>query len=161
MLTTLALRFGVLALGLVFGAMAVHSWLAGRPPAWSFAGPRTTTEVLETSVHSERIGRGSLRHHAVVQVAWPPSSQPLASLHTRFSAYRQAEAAALVAAYTPGQRIVVRVVDGLPHADHHDRFQLLHAVAMSLLSLFATALGALLFVAGRPPAAGPREVRTP
>lgn len=146
---TLALRFGVLLLGIGLGAAAVYSWQSGSPPAWSFAAKRADTVVQTSQVRSEIIGNGTERHHPVVTVNWPPGSaatQELASLRPVFSAYRRDEAEAVVAAHPPGRRLAVRVLDGLPHADRHDRFQLFHAVLMSLMSLIVTALGALFFV---------------
>lgn len=149
MLITLALRVGVLLLGIGLGVIAAASWQSGSPPAWSFAATRAETVVRTSQVRNEIIGNGTTRHHPVVMVSWPPGSdtqQELASLRSVMTAYRRDEAEAVVAAHPPGRRLLVRVLDGRPHADRHDRFQLFHAAFMSVMSLIITALGALFFV---------------
>lgn len=146
---TLGLRFGVLLAGLGFAWIAVNSWQAGSPAAGSLFSPRAETVVRSAHIETTRIGNGTYRHHVHVDVAWPADqaeSRPLASLHPTFFDYSREAAQAILATYPVDSRQTVRVIDGLPHANRNDRFQLFHAIFMSLMSLVTTLLG-LLFLA--------------
>lgn len=130
-------RYGLLALGLLFAAMAQASWMAGSPPNWSLFAPRDVAEVVSAGVASGRAGNGSLRHWPDVEIRWPAGTgetMPLEGLQPSFFAYGPSEAERLASAYPVGLLVPVRILDGRPMADRIDLLGLAHALFMSVFA---------------------------
>ncbi|OJW63027.1 MAG: hypothetical protein BGO57_08880 [Sphingomonadales bacterium 63-6] len=140
-LASLAGRLGILCIGLFCLQAAYFAWTTGDPPPASLFGPRAVASVVEAKVISGR-QNGSLRHTPLIRLAWPSEPTKLRGLQGSFYNYRLESAEAAIRNYRAGDRITVRVVDGLPYADRNDWFRLGSAVWMSLFA------GAILGVGG-------------
>lgn len=147
---TLALRFGLLAMGCLAAALAWQSWTFGDPPTWTVVLPTTPALVLESRTETYRIGNGTLRTTPVVVVAWPGSADGRAALKgliPPFFAYGETAAAAIATDYRPGETAPVKTYAGAPYAAAWDWFGLLHAGFLTLLALPLLALGTFMAIA--------------
>lgn len=144
------LRFVGLAVAVVFGAIAFQSWTFGEPPPWSIVAERVEARVVEARVNSSRIGNGTIRHTPVVMIDLGAEPVALEGLEPAFFDHHQGNAEAIVANFTPGDAISVRVVNGIAMADRQDLFQTAHASFMTLMTLVVGLIGLVMFVAFSP-----------
>lgn len=156
---TIALRFAGLAAAIALGLAAFSSWNTGAPPAWSFVAEKAQARVIESRVESGLISNGTMRHTPVVTVDHGAGPIALKGLEPSFFNHRQDGAAAIVADYTPGASVSVRMIDGVAMADRQDLFQTAHAAAMTLMALVVGVIGLVMFVAFSPEKPARREER--
>lgn len=148
----LAIRFGVLTLGLGFAWLALVSWRSGDPPSWTVFKPSESAVVIDSTVETGLISNGTHRSLPVVTVEWPQGSGAavaLEGLTPSFYAYRRAEADEIIARYRPGEPTSVRPHEGRLFANRIDLFGILHAGFLSLFALFLLAVGTMLAIGGR------------
>ncbi|WP_137178124.1 hypothetical protein [Roseomonas sp. AR75] len=140
----LAIRWAVPLVGLLALILgAFDAPMRGEPPLGSVFS-RAETVVRATGVEPAGVVDGRQRFDAVVDVSWPPGSEATARLRgvvRQDPATSPEQAESLLAPYSPGARVAVRVADGLPWVDRTDWFALLWTVG-------AVLLGGLLLVVG-------------
>lgn len=141
-----ALRFAGFGVALILALLAWESWRTGAPPPWSLLAERVEAHVIEARVESGRISTGTMRHTPVVVVDRGAGPVALEGLKPSFYDHRQDKAEAIVADYTPGGVVQVRVVDGVAMADRQDIFQTAHATFMSLMALVVAGIGVVMFM---------------
>ncbi|WP_417206107.1 hypothetical protein [Antarctobacter sp.] len=144
---TIVLRYGILAVGLLFLWFASLSARFGEPPPLSLFSPRETLTVETSEVVTSPVGNGTTRTDPVLTVEWPRGSgdrvtvKGLLALTQRGDVDRARE---MVAAYPPGSDIRLRIVGAQPMANRQDLFGTLHAVFMGLMGCLIAAGGVVL-----------------
>ena len=143
---TLALRFGVLAAGLLVSWMAVFSWRTNDPPTWTIFMPAHQAIVTDVAIREGRVN-GSLRHWPEIEVEWPAGSEQrvsLGGLKPSFYGGRKSEAEEIVADFVVGEAASIREYEGRLYAARVDLFHTAHAVFLTLFALLLTLSGAFL-----------------
>ncbi len=146
-MTGFLLRYGVLAVGLVFASIALGSWRSGAPPAWTTFVAGEPAAVVSAEVVSS-IVNGATRYRPRVVVEHPLGSGAhvaLEGLTPTFYGSARATAEEIVAAYEPGATTRVHAIDGALYAARFDLFQVGHAGFSSLFAAFLLTVGAIFF----------------
>ncbi|MGP6086902.1 hypothetical protein [Antarctobacter jejuensis] len=142
-----AVRYGVLAAGLVLIWMATVSARLGDPPPLSLFSPRATLVVENADVVTSPVGNGTTRTDPVITVEWPRDSDRLVAVKGFHAVGQRGDAdraRAVVETYPPGSEIRLRIVGGQPMANRQDLFGTLHAAVLGLMGLLIAGAGLFL-----------------
>ncbi|MBT54162.1 MAG: hypothetical protein CMF72_12300 [Mameliella sp.] len=144
---TIVLRYGILAVGLLFLWFASLSARWGEPPPLSLFSPRETLTVETATVVTSPVGNGTTRTDPELTVEWPRDSGAQVAIDGLLALTQRGDAdraRALVAAYPPGSDIRVRIVRGQPMANRQDLFGTAHALFLGLMGSLIAGFGLVL-----------------
>lgn len=164
LLLSLALRYGILLVGLVFALGSHAAWTTGDPPPSSLFIGTTAAVVVRAEVEAGLASNGSLRHLPRVDIRWPETTGPaigLRGLLPSFYGDRRADAERVLVGFVPGETVPVRIIDGHPYTDRIDWFRLLGALWLSLIAGILLVLGLVVIRLSRPASAQKKQQHAP